>query len=62
MRHPNIVEFIGAIREPEKLCIVTEFAGKILFDTHPDLWLIDLCFFFDSHAFLAQSTAVFSRV
>ena len=26
MRHPNIVEFIGAIEEPERLCIVTEFA------------------------------------
>lgn len=26
MRHPNIVEFIGAIQLPEKLCIVTEFA------------------------------------
>lgn len=27
MRHPNIVEFIGAIQEPDRLCLVTEFVA-----------------------------------
>lgn len=28
LRHPNIVEFLGAVLQPPHMCIVTEFLHK----------------------------------
>lgn len=31
LRHPNIVLFMGAVTQPPKLCIVTEYLSRFFF-------------------------------
>jgi hypothetical protein len=28
LRHPNVVQFIGAVAEPPDLCIITEYCAR----------------------------------